>query len=175
MVYVNFRNLRELKALLKKLNLKTDKTPKYWGGVFGGFRTVKGDYNGCRLSLGTEGDEEDVFVEFAFEKKFTKNFYITSDSRFYERILKQPLFKKFQKLNLNIAQKNYQTLRYFNTELVNNKNFQKNAVELINALAPHNGHFYIDNKKIKLIFPPNTKFDQLVLKAGLAVHTAIRP
>ncbi|MFQ6015037.1 MAG: hypothetical protein ACE5NP_06310 [Anaerolineae bacterium] len=171
-VYVNFRNLRHLKILIQNLRISTN-IPRYWGGVLGGFRTVQGTYDGHEVLLGTEGDEEDIVLRIRFTTPCEASFYVTSDTRIWERVISQPLFKKWHEYHVPEAEKAYQTIRYTakreSIPTIRSSGLLERLSELVNVLAPYEGHFYINEWEVKMKFPSEAKLEEDVLEAGCQV------
>lgn len=174
-VYVNFRNLRHLKILIQNLRISTN-IPRYWGGVLGGFRTVQGTYDGHEVLLGTEGDEEDIVLRIPFTTPLKAGFYVTSDNRIWARtisLIRQPLFEKWYRYHMPEAEKAYQIIRYSAKReiipIIGSSGLFERLSELVNVLAPYEGHFYINEWEVKMKFPSEAKLEEDVLEAGCQV------
>lgn len=175
-IYVNFRNLRDLKKYIQDLKISAN-IPHLWGGVIGGFRTVRGTYQGRKVLLGTEGDEEDISIRFPFTKHFQEHFFITSDNRTIERITSMPLFEKWHEHRLPKTNKSYQIIRYtargkILQVIIGSGLFEKLS-EAIDILAPYLGHFYINQREVKLKFPTGTVLEEDVMQAGCRVYDSV--
>jgi len=172
-VFIIFRHLHQLKTIGQNLKISPDRRKGFW--TFPG--TIRGIYNGHKVLLGSDSEEENVVIHLPFTTPLKAGFYMTSDNTTLERIISQPLFKKWYEYHLPEVKKAYQVIKYTaEKEIIpiigSNEMFEKLS-ELVEAIAPYEGHFYLNEQELKLKFPFEAKLEEEILKTGCQIYDFI--
>jgi hypothetical protein len=166
MFYTNLRNIYELRDYIERLNLNA-KPPRFWGGIMC-YRRLKCNYKNRNFILTSEGDEENLVLKFPLKKKKPK-LLLYSESMISPTtlLLNYPILKNAFTYSLpDYSQKI--VYKYGRGEKLPDE-ILKNLLEFARFLSDYNGNFYLDERKLKLVFPAYPGIDEKVIEKAVEV------